>query len=397
MFGFPALRLSAVILVLTSLFGIYGLSSLELAHAEPTAEQAKRIRELKDRSLDLQQQARVFQRKKREKQRQAAIYNTSFLKNQQALERKRQSRMYHVQNLNSTKNRIVYLDQKIDRTTGEAGRLSDDAGRRLRSLYMGERLSMLQMILEAKDLSALLDRLYYKQRLVTQDKQVLRALRDKVDELGHLKGELNHQKTVLDSTISTIRVQEAEIARSAEVDRSLRDKYLSDARYFERAERQLLSESRGITSELRRLSPKQLTLTKNVATGAMLWPVRGPVTSGFGSRFHPIHRVRTMHTGLDIAAPNRSPVKAADGGMVIFAGWKGGYGKCVMINHGFKGGQNIVTLYGHLSSFRVGNGQYVNKGDVIAAEGSTGYSTGPHLHFEVRVNGAPVNPYGYLP
>jgi murein DD-endopeptidase MepM/ murein hydrolase activator NlpD len=90
-------------------------------------------------------------------------------------------------------------------------------------------------------------------------------------------------------------------------------------------------------------------------------------------------------------------VKAADGGVVIEAGWRGGYGKVVMINHGTRNGKNFVTLYGHLSGFAVSKGQAVGKGQTIGYEGSTGYSTGPHLHFEVRLDGAPVNPRPYLP
>lgn len=104
-----------------------------------------------------------------------------------------------------------------------------------------------------------------------------------------------------------------------------------------------------------------------------------------------------MHTGLDLAKPRNTPVKAADSGRVIQAGWRGGYGKVVMINHGNKNGKNIVSLYAHLNSWHVSKGQSVTKGQVIGKVGSTGYSTGPHLHFEVRENGRPVNPKKYLP
>jgi len=128
------------------------------------------------------------------------------------------------------------------------------------------------------------------------------------------------------------------------------------------------------------------------STGRFMWPVNGRVSSGFGYRIHPIHRTRIQHTGLDIPKPSGSGIAAADGGKVIFAGWRGGYGRCVIINHG----RGLATLYGHMQSIYVSNGQSVGKGQAIGAVGTTGYSTGPHLHFEVRVNGSPVNPLGYL-
>lgn len=128
-------------------------------------------------------------------------------------------------------------------------------------------------------------------------------------------------------------------------------------------------------------------------TGSMIWPVNGTVTSGYGYRVHPILGRRILHTGIDIAASSGTAIWAADGGRVVYATWVDGYGNTVAIDHG--GG--IATLYAHQSSMAVSYGQSVKKGQVVGYVGSTGYSTGPHLHFEVRVNGTPVDPMGYLP
>ncbi len=122
-------------------------------------------------------------------------------------------------------------------------------------------------------------------------------------------------------------------------------------------------------------------------TGTFIWPMLGRITSEFGWRWG------RLHEGIDIAAPSGTSVKAADSGTVTFAGWDGGYGYVVRIDHG--GG--IVTVYGHLSSFLVSPGDVVKKGEVIARSGNTGRSTGPHLHFEVRVNGKPQDPIRYYP
>lgn len=109
-------------------------------------------------------------------------------------------------------------------------------------------------------------------------------------------------------------------------------------------------------------------------------------------RMHPILKTSRMHTGVDIAAPSGSQVVSTGAGAVIFAGWLGAYGQTVVIDHG--GG--ISTLYAHLSSIQVREGQSVSLGQKIGGVGSTGFSTGPHLHFEVRQNGEPVNPWPYL-
>ena len=121
------------------------------------------------------------------------------------------------------------------------------------------------------------------------------------------------------------------------------------------------------------------------ATG-LIWPVNGPVTSPFGWRWG------RMHEGIDIGVGYGTPIQAAAAGRVVYAGWKCGYGNLVVIDHG--GG--ISTAYGHQSSIAVGVGQVVSQGQMIGYVGCTGHCFGPHLHFEVRVNGTPVDPLGYL-
>lgn len=129
-----------------------------------------------------------------------------------------------------------------------------------------------------------------------------------------------------------------------------------------------------------------------VGSGRFLLPINGRISSPFGYRIHPISRVRKLHTGMDISGGSGTPIGAAGAGTVIYAGWRGGYGNTVIIDHG--GG--IATLYAHQSRVGSSVGQTVSAGQVIGYVGSTGYSTGPHLHWEVRVNGTPVNPAGYL-
>jgi murein DD-endopeptidase MepM/ murein hydrolase activator NlpD len=128
-------------------------------------------------------------------------------------------------------------------------------------------------------------------------------------------------------------------------------------------------------------------------SGKLLWPTNGILVSGFGYRIHPIFGVNRFHSGIDIGASYGTPVVAAAGGEVIQSGYFGGYGYSVMLYHG--GG--YATWYAHLSSINVSMGQLVERGGLVGRVGSTGWSTGPHLHFEIRINGAAQDPMGYLP
>ncbi len=143
-----------------------------------------------------------------------------------------------------------------------------------------------------------------------------------------------------------------------------------------------------------------LGLTKNVTTADWmranaapnLWPVEGQITGSFGERIDPFNGEGAFHSGVDISAVVGSPVIAPADGQVTFADFLGGYGRAVAIDHG----HGITTRYGHLSSYAVAAGQYVHRGDTIGYVGLSGRSTGPHLHYEVRINETPVNPYKYL-
>lgn len=143
-----------------------------------------------------------------------------------------------------------------------------------------------------------------------------------------------------------------------------------------------------------------LGLTRNVTpadwlranSAPNLWPVEGPVTGSFGERIDPFNGEGAFHSGVDISASYGQPVIAPADGIVIFADFMGGYGKAIIIDHG----HGITTRYGHLANFAVASGQYVHRGDTIGAVGLSGRSTGPHLHYEVRINDTPVNPHKYL-
>ncbi len=153
------------------------------------------------------------------------------------------------------------------------------------------------------------------------------------------------------------------------------------------------AEANELTKTLKSLQAERAKIA--YASGAMMWPVSADwtrISSDFGYRIHPVLGTQSFHGGIDIPAPNGSPIYAANSGVVIFAGYKGSYGNAVIIDHG--GG--IATLYAHSSKLYVNTGQEVARGDTVALIGSTGRSTGNHLHFEVRENGERVDPKKYL-
>jgi murein DD-endopeptidase MepM/ murein hydrolase activator NlpD len=130
------------------------------------------------------------------------------------------------------------------------------------------------------------------------------------------------------------------------------------------------------------------------SSGVLAYPVNGPITSGFGLRYHPILHIWRLHSGIDFGVPCGTPVYAAAAGDVISAGWAGGYGNRIVVDHGYLRGGDLATTYNHLT--RIVAGGHVNRGELIAYSGTTGLSTGCHLHFETLVNGSYVNPAGWL-
>jgi murein DD-endopeptidase MepM/ murein hydrolase activator NlpD len=267
--------------------------------------------------------------------------------------------------------------------------------------YKAGSTAYLDSLLSAESFGDLVERsAYYESALDSDAKLVeqIEALRSTTEarraEVDQRRHEIAEAKLALEQDrdeLASVRSQRAAVlAERKEAVAAKRDVLAGihrDQAHLEAIERELAREE----GEIQGLLPTASGPLPQ-GSGQLMWPAVGPVSSGFGPRVHPIFGDVRMHTGIDISAPYGASVFASDDGVVAFAGVMSGYGNAVIVDHG--GG--LATTYNHLSAFSVGEGQSVSRGTVVGAVGCTGYCTGPHLHFEVRVNGTPVDPMPYL-
>lgn len=201
----------------------------------------------------------------------------------------------------------------------------------------------------------------------------------------------SRRRAALEAARAEQAAARAEVAAEQANEQRLLTQVQAQRREHEQRLAQLQRESNDIAAQLRRRQAGQAVTPSG--RGVLSWPVMRPVvTSTYGYRVHPIFGDRRLHAGIDLSAQTGTPVYSARDGVVVFAGWKGGYGNTVIVDHG---GQ-IATLYAHNNALSVATGASVRRGQQVAQAGSTGNSTGPHVHFEVRVGGSPVDPMGYL-
>ena len=264
------------------------------------------------------------------------------------------------------------------------------ARNRLNVLYQHGEQGYLSLLLSSDDFGDFLQRAQFTRYLMAQDRRTMGLLSHQKAEVAQYQ-----QQVQVKTQEAAVWQQRKAIAHNhADAERRVVNHQLTvqqaDIARYEQQLAELEQESRNITAWLRLLQNTSAGRRRLLQRVGPIngWPVAGRLSSGFGMRYHPILHCMRMHTGVDISAPMGTPIYATGAGEIIWAGWRRGYGNTVMIDHG--GG--VVTLYGHMSSIAVSAGQMVSKRQMIGRVGSTGMSTGPHCHYERRVNGTPVNP-----
>jgi len=293
-------------------------------------------------------------------------------------------------------NQVTLAQKELEQKEEELNDRRLALGKRARGIYESGQVSHLELLFQSSDLSDFITRMEYFSKLVDNDRQLLADIESQKEQITRKKGELQVKR----DQAAEIKAQAASV--SADLDKkkseqrvALDQNLKAQKAAFDEVDR-LEAESKALTEKIRKLQAAQSGKGTKAGNGTVsTWPVPGyySISSPFGWRTHPITKKRSMHTGTDVVAPTGTKLHAAGAGVVIMAGWNTAYGNMTIIDHG----SGISTLYGHQSRLDVSEGQAVNANQVIGAVGSTGWSTGAHLHFEVRVGGNPTDPIQYFP
>lgn len=331
-------------------------------------------------------------------------------------------------NLNETLSRIEANELLLLETERDYEKKLHRLERRIRDIYINGQISYIDVLFGAHDFGDFLTRMDLLKRVLYNDAELVTNVLQYKTEIEKLGLKLEDDKILQANQLRlATKAKNQKMQKVADqqalIDRMEHDKDLYNQRYdemmaaskqvekliqesktrmaAEKAAKEQREAERKARAEREKIAREKKATERNAegyvefvpeGSGEMIYPLTGPVTSEFGWRTHPIFGGSKFHSGIDIGGDYGMEIKAARGGVVSHAGWIDGYGNTVMIEHG--GG--LVTLYGHNQSLAVSVGQTVKQGQVIAYCGSTGNSTGPHCHFEVRLNGEPVSPYDYL-
>ncbi len=291
--------------------------------------------------------------------------------------------------INTREVSIVEKENLIEEATKNIADKGDLLNSRLRVMYKNGKAGYLEVVLGAEDFKDLLTRIDMVQKVYMHDRNLIEFMTEQKETVVIERTKLSKERDEL----SALRASKKERTEVLGVKMSAVSKeqksVKTDLVALEKKEDNLADSAKRLTEII-----KNMKLAEKYVGGEMMWPGGGyyKISSPFGYRIHPILKTKKLHTGIDIAIPYGKPISAAQSGTVVYAGWMGGYGKAILIDHG--GG--YATLYAHNSKLVVKKGETVEKGEKISECGSTGQSTGAHLHFEVRKDGDYVDPLEYV-
>ena len=308
------------------------------------------------------------------------------------------------------------LEDRMEETEERLKTRRELLAKRVRENYERGHTTYAQVLLQSRSVHEMLSREYYVKQIVQSDADLIESVRQDIAQIKADAAELEAAEKEQERLAAEYETQKIALVADMQREKTLLAGVQAAKSEAEDELDGMEDEANSMTDRIRQLSEilrrRQQAQSGSGGNGggsgrpsrpgrhggdsapAVAWngsfmrPVSGRITSTFGYRYHPIQHRRKLHTGIDFGVHSGTAIHAAGGGTVIMAGYSRGYGNCVIIDHG--GG--VTTLYGHCSSLAVSEGQSVTKGQMIAYSGSTGMSTGPHLHWEVRHNGVPVHP-----
>lgn len=380
-------RLLTLLLTIVTSFGLIAGAALAMTEAEILEE----IRRAQQQQEAERRRIEELQREKGAKQAELDRYTRELAAAEQEL--------YHYTNeISGLESRMLALQVQVDTARADLAAMeaqlaerTEGTNMRLRVLTEMGTFSYLEVLLSASSFTDFISRFSYLSSMFTRDIELMREAKDLRDAVATRQAELDAQRQEMAAIRLEMQQKRATVAALADEVAGYKAEAQSDLDLLLEMEQELNRKADQWDAKIAEL---QRLLNRDRRDGfAMIWPVTGTITSYFGPRPDPFTGVWRNHSGMDIAVPTGTPIKAAEEGVVIHSGWIDGYGYTIIIDHG--GG--IATLYAHASKLVAQGGQHVNRGDTVALVGSTGYSTGPHLHFEVRLNGTRVEPLDYLP
>lgn len=295
--------------------------------------------------------------------------------------------------LDSVEDKISDNTELLEKTEADLKVKNKKLQQIVRDIYINGQISYVDVLFGAKDFADLMTRMDVLKRIIKHDYDLIMKVKEEKATVENTRAQLEKDKAEAEVLVTDAQAKKAKVEDKESEQQVLLDQAVYDRDTSERMYEEIMAASQEVANMIRRSQMSSAGYSGAPAgAGGMIWPISGPITSEFGWRTHPIFGTARFHSGLDIGGDYGMPIYAAASGTVIYAGWISGYGNAVIIDHG--GG--VTTLYGHNDSLNVSEGENVAQGQVIAMCGSTGNSTGPHCHFEVRENGEPVSPYGYL-
>ncbi len=294
--------------------------------------------------------------------------------------------------IRQAKTQLQTLNTKLQDLEYDLNKKRDATSARLRYLQRQQLQRWWVTLLSSRDLNQFADRRRQIERIYSSDRKLLGDLTQKSTQVEKQRNQATAQNNEVELLTQKLKYQKANIEAEAVAQQNTIDRLKSDRQALTQAEDRLAEDSRRLSQIILAKVQPYSGLVLPAGSGQLMYPTIGPVTSNFGWRTHPILGTERFHAGIDFGADYGSLIYASARGRVIYADWYGGYGNAVIIDHG----NGMTTLYAHCSEIYVRDGDIVEKGQPISSVGSTGFSTGPHLHFELRANGEPIDPAAYL-